>query len=138
MEQRRRSWYMLLFQFEEAEELLRRDDWAQLREWLAGNGDADRYVEDLSRPGALTAALNWYRASAHPRGWLREPREFPPIPAPTMGIWSSGDEYLLESMPESGEHLTGPFRYERIEGASHWMQLDAPERLNELLLDFLT
>jgi pimeloyl-ACP methyl ester carboxylesterase len=33
--------------------------------------------------------------------------------------------------------VAGPFRYERVEGASHWMQLDQPERVNELLLDFL-
>src|SRR3954464_11952687 len=54
---REKAWYMLLFQFEGvAEELLTRDDWALLREWLREDGDAERYVEDLSRPGALTAA----------------------------------------------------------------------------------
>jgi pimeloyl-ACP methyl ester carboxylesterase len=37
----------------------------------------------------------------------------------------------------SGEHVTGPWRYERLEGAGHWLQLDAPERLNELLIEFL-
>ena len=41
-------------------------------------------------------------------------------------------------MTESGAHVDGTWRYERIEGAGHWMQLDAPERVNELLLDFLT
>jgi pimeloyl-ACP methyl ester carboxylesterase len=40
-------------------------------------------------------------------------------------------------MLASAEHVTGPWRYERIEDASHWMQLDAPERVNELLLEFL-
>jgi pimeloyl-ACP methyl ester carboxylesterase len=40
-------------------------------------------------------------------------------------------------MLRSAEHVTGPWRYERIEGASHWMQLDAPERVTELLLEFL-
>jgi pimeloyl-ACP methyl ester carboxylesterase len=40
-------------------------------------------------------------------------------------------------MLRSADHVTGPWRYERIEGPSHWMQLDAPERVNELLLDFL-
>ena len=40
-------------------------------------------------------------------------------------------------MIRSGEHVSGPWRYERIEGASHWMQLDAPDRVNELLLEFL-
>jgi pimeloyl-ACP methyl ester carboxylesterase len=55
-----------------------------------------------------------------------------------MGIWSSGDDYLLEEpMVRSGEHVTGGWRYERIEGASHWLQLDEPERINALLLDFL-
>jgi pimeloyl-ACP methyl ester carboxylesterase len=35
------------------------------------------------------------------------------------------------------EWVDGPWRYERIEGAGHWMQLDAPDTLNPLLLDFL-
>jgi len=55
-----------------------------------------------------------------------------------MGLWSSGEDYLLESrMIDSGRHVDGPWRYERIEGASHWLQLDAPDHVNELLLDFL-
>ena len=138
IEQRQKSWYMLLFQFEGvAEELLQRDGWALMRTWLRGNGDLERYIADLSRPGALTAALNWYRASMHPSRELGARRELPPVRAPTMGIWSTGDDYLIESMPASAEHVAGPFRYERIEGASHWMQLDRPERVNELLLDFL-
>jgi pimeloyl-ACP methyl ester carboxylesterase len=60
------------------------------------------------------------------------------VSAPTLGIWSSGDNYLAERpMLMSGEHVTGPWRYERIEGASHRVQLDAPERINPLLLEFL-
>jgi pimeloyl-ACP methyl ester carboxylesterase len=138
LEQREKAWYQLLFQFEDiAEELLRRDDWALLRAWLRGNGDIEHYVADLSRPGALTAALNWYRATAHPRRELRPRREFPPVFAPTMGLWSSGDDYLVESMPASAEHVSGPFRYERVDGASHWLQLDEPELVNRLLLGFL-
>lgn len=41
-------------------------------------------------------------------------------------------------MTDSAQHVSGPWRYERIEGAGHWIPLDAPERLNELLLDFLS
>ena len=37
----------------------------------------------------------------------------------------------------SGEFVAGEWRYERIEGASHWMQLDQPDRINDLLLEFL-
>jgi pimeloyl-ACP methyl ester carboxylesterase len=64
--------------------------------------------------------------------------DFPAVRAATLGIWSSGDNYLLEEpVRRSGEHVTGEWRHERIESASHWMQLDASGRINELLLDFL-
>src|SRR4051794_12182302 len=74
VEQRQKGWYQLLFQFEGvAEELILRNDWKLLRQFLEGAGDVDRYVEDLGRPGALTAALNWYRANVPP-GWELAPR----------------------------------------------------------------
>jgi pimeloyl-ACP methyl ester carboxylesterase len=139
IEQREKAWYQLLFQFTGvAEELLMRDDGKLFREFSRGDGDHDRYLADLARPGALTAALNWYRANLAPQRELEPRRPFPTIAAPTLGLWSSGDNYLTEdAMLRSGEYVTGPWRYERIEGASHWVQLDAPERVNELLLEFL-
>jgi len=137
---REKAWYMLLFQFEGvAEELVSRDDWRLLREWLRGDGDVERYVADLARPGALTAGLSWYRANLHPRRELEPRRRLPSIGAPTLGIWSTGDNYLNEQpMLDSAAHVTGPWRYERIAGASHWLQLDQPEQVSALLLDFLT
>jgi pimeloyl-ACP methyl ester carboxylesterase len=139
MRQREASWYQLLFQFEGlAEELLQRDDWRLFREWLRDDGDTDRYIEELSQPGALTAGLNWYRANLHPKRELEQRPPLPPIQADTLGIWSSGDHYLTEDrMVASGEFVSGAWRYERIEDASHWMQLDEPQRVNELLLGFL-
>jgi pimeloyl-ACP methyl ester carboxylesterase len=139
LEQREKAWYQLLFQFAEvAEELVMRDDWRLFREMLRGNGDGEVYIADLERPGALTAALNWYRANASPAQELERTRPFPAVAAPTLGLWSSGDNYLTEeSMLGSAAHVTGPWRYKRIEGASHWLQLDAPDRVNELLLEFL-
>ena len=139
IEQRERFWYQLLFLFEGvAEELLARDDWKLLREFTRGAGDQERWRADLSRPGALTAALNWYRANAQPERELAARRPFPSVAAPTLGMWSSGDRYLLEEgMVASAAHVTAEWRYERIEGTSHWLQLDAPERVNELLLEFL-
>ena len=57
---------------------------------------------------------------------------------PALGVWSTGDFALTErQMLDCEEHVSGPWRYERIEGAGHWIPLDAPERLNELLLEFL-
>ena len=140
MEQRALSWYMLFFQFPEAEEALQRDDWRLFREAFGGGGDLDRYVEDLSRPGRLTAGLNWYRANISPESFASAMSSaVPAVSCPTLGVWSSGDVALTEQqMISSAENVTGPWRYERIDDASHWMPVDAPERLNELLLDFLT
>lgn len=136
--QREKSWYMLLFQFAEAEELLRRDDWALLREWMASHPDLEGAIADYERPGVLTAQLNWYRANMHPRNQLAPARPLPPVKADTLGLWSTGDAYLLEhGMKASGAHVEGSWRYERVEDASHWMQLDQPERIDALLLDFL-
>lgn len=139
IEQREKAWYQLLFQFTGvAEKLIRCDDWRLLREVLAGAGDLDRYVADFSRPGALTAALNWYRANARPDQELERTLSFPKVATPTLGLWSSGDRYLTEDgMVDSAAHVTGPWRYERVEGASHWLQLDEPDRVNALLLEFL-
>jgi len=40
-------------------------------------------------------------------------------------------------MTGSAAHVAGPWRYERIDGAGHWPQLDAPDAVTALLLDFL-
>ena len=55
-----------------------------------------------------------------------------------MGVWSSGDFALAESgMRGSSRYVDASYRYERIEGAGHWMQLEAPDQVTALLLDFL-
>ncbi|MBF8186914.1 alpha/beta fold hydrolase [Nonomuraea sp. K274] len=139
VEQREKSWYVLLFQFPEvSEELLRTGDWRLLREILADSGDLDRYVVDLARPGALTAALNWYRANLAPALELAPAPVGLPVHAPTLGVWSSGDRQIIEeTMTGSARFVRGPWRYERVEGASHWLPLDAPGVVGGLLLDFL-
>jgi pimeloyl-ACP methyl ester carboxylesterase len=132
------AWYQLFFQFADvAEATLQHDDWAWLRMFSRGDGDQAQWIADLSRPGALTASLNWYRANLAPR--LPAPRpELPPVTAPTMGIWSTGDHYLDgEMMRNSASLVAGPWRYEEIPDASHWVPLDAPGRLNDLLLEWL-
>lgn len=138
MDQREMSWYMLLFQFQGlAEELLARNDWKMLRDLARHHPESEQAVADLARPGALTAALGIYRANARPEVYLNGPVPLPPVQAPTLALWSSGDAYLNEmQMVASAKCVAGPWRYERVEGASHWMQLDAPERVNELLLDW--
>ena len=132
------AWYQLFFQFSDiAEATLAYDDWAWLRTFSRGYLDLEQAIADLSRPGALTALLNWYRANVAPR-MPGPPPALPPVVAPTLGIWSTGDHYLDgERMKNSAALVQGPWRYEEIPDASHWVPLDAPDRLNELLLDWL-
>lgn len=138
LEQYARSWYMLLFQFKGvAERWLSEDHWANFKAW-SGHPDAAEVVAELEASGSLTPALNWYRANVPPEALVSPPMVLPPIEAPVMGIWSSGDFALCESqMRRSVSHVEGPWRYERVEGAGHWLQLEAPEVVNDLLLDFL-
>jgi pimeloyl-ACP methyl ester carboxylesterase len=139
LEQREKSWYFLFFQFEGiAEAWLTRDDWRLFREWTRGQGDTERYLKDLARPGALTAALNWYRANVRPRPPAERSAALPMIGCPAMGVWGDRDPFLTEEhVSHSHERMSGPWRYEKIAGAGHWMMLDAPDELNRLLLDFL-
>ena len=137
LRQREMAWYQLFFQFPDvAEQWLMHDDWALLREFLREDGDVAQYVEDLARPGALTASLNWYRAILAPRP-PGPPPGLPPVQAPTMGVWSRGDHYLDgERMRASGQFVQGTWRYEELDG-SHWIPLDQPSALIALLLDFV-
>ena len=145
--QKERSWYMLWFQFPGAAEAgLMEDDFALLRQAFWGgtapgdDEDLARQIAGLSRPGALTAALNWYRANISPASYHRNSTEFgvPAVSCPTMGVWSTGDTALTEQqMTGSEAYVTGPWRYERIEGVGHWVPVHAADRLSALLVDFL-
>jgi pimeloyl-ACP methyl ester carboxylesterase len=91
----------------------------------------DAYVERFSEPGALTAALNWYRA-------MRRPARTGPITTPTLYVWSTGDAFIGETAARGAAgHVEGPYRFELLDGVSHWISEEAPERLSALLLDHL-
>ena len=136
--QRQKSWYMLLFLFTGvAEAWLSSDDWSHFRAW-ASHPDSDEVIRDLERNGSLTPGLNYYRANAPAESYLRAAPQLPPIEAPTMGVWSSGDMALTEAqMVDSAAGVAGAWRYERLDGPGHWMQLEAPDEVNRLLVDFL-
>jgi pimeloyl-ACP methyl ester carboxylesterase len=138
LEQRQKSWYMLLFQHPGiAERWLSQDDWANFRTW-AHHPDADQVIADLEADGSLTPGLNYYRANITPESWVAPPLQLPPVQAPAMGIWSTGDIALTEvQMTDSAKSVDGPWRYERLDGPGHWMQLEAPGQVTALLLDFL-
>ena len=133
------GWYRLLVLFPEAEDVLLRDDAYVLRTLVEGAPDGGRYLDQLADRDDLTAGLAWYRAnvSVESLPGTDNPR-MPPVAAPTLGVFGADDPYLSErAMVASERFATGGWRYERIDDAGHWLQLEQPQRVNELLVDFL-
>lgn len=133
LEQKLRSWYALSFQIPGlAEKLTAMGDWFLLHR--IKHPEVAHWIKDLSREGRLTAGINWYRANIMSMLFS----DFPPVRIPVLGIWSTGDSYLTEvQMKNSAAQVIAPWCYERIEGSSHWIPLDAPDRLNNILLGYL-
>jgi len=137
-----KSWYVFFFQLPWVPEVaLRSRGFAafvrafQRDPLVAGvfdRSDLGRYAAAWAGPGALTAMLNYYRALGRTGvGVTRRP-----ILAPTLVIWSDRDRYLGRELAEPDPDLVPNARVERID-ASHWVQSEQPERVNELLLGFL-
>ena len=134
-EQRMRSLYMVLFNVPVIAEQFFERFGSQM---LASHPDRDRVLAEQAKPGAMTAGSGWYRANASPRTMVSGPPDIPPVTCPVMGVWGAKDFALTErQMVGSADHVAGPWRYEKLDGAGHWMQLDATDALNALLLDFL-
>jgi pimeloyl-ACP methyl ester carboxylesterase len=135
-EQKEKSGYMLFFQQpDEPERMFLSNDAAGLRAVFTGHDpDAvDDYVRVLTQPGAMTAALNYYRAM---NGGLAD---IGPIDVPTLFIWSTDDVAVARSGAEAtAQHVRAPYRFEVLDGVSHWVPDQAPAEVNRLLLDHLS
>ncbi|HEY3467901.1 MAG TPA: alpha/beta hydrolase, partial [Amycolatopsis sp.] len=91
----------------------------------------DDYVQRLSEPGALTAALNWYRAG-RPGGKIGK------IAVPTLYIWSTEDvSFGSTAALDTANWVSAPYRFEMLEDVSHWVPEEAPEAVTTLLVEHL-
>jgi len=144
LRQLRKSWYMFIFQLPVLpEHALARDGFSlakrTLRDGSAPGSFSDedlvRYVAAWSQPGALTAMINYYRAvfRQSPRAHTARIRT---IEAPTLVIWGQRDQHLGAELAEPRRSLVPDVRVERLPQAGHFVQHDAPERVNELLAGF--
>jgi len=138
-DQQQRSTYVTFFRQEGnvAEAALLADDAQGLRNLYQGSGlasdDAEEYLSVLTEPGALTAGLNYYRATS-----FAEAAQIGPIATPTMYVWSTGDVALGRDAAEAtGQFVEASYRFEVLEGVSHWIPEHAPDALNTLLLSHL-
>jgi pimeloyl-ACP methyl ester carboxylesterase len=59
------------------------------------------------------------------------------VKADTLGIWSTGDKVPARGGMTGRPRTSRPLALRARRDASHWLQLDQPERINALLLDFL-
>jgi len=90
-------------------------------------------IRRLSMPGALTPTLNWYRAVDDA---LTVPAGS--ITVPTLYIWGSEDGALgREAAQNTKDFIHAPYRFEILEGASHWLPEEAPDRVVPLIREHL-
>ncbi|NJM48421.1 MAG: alpha/beta hydrolase [Alkalinema sp. RU_4_3] len=145
LDQVRRSWYMLAFQVPALPEWLIQNNLSQFVETVF-QGLATRkaafpketarlYEAALSKPGAVVAALNYYRQMVDPRGWMTA---VIPVQSPTLVLWGEEDAVLSRSLVgDMVRFVAAPVRVLMVPNCGHWVQQEAPQTVNRELLNFL-
>ncbi|TVR56205.1 MAG: alpha/beta hydrolase [Gemmatimonadales bacterium] len=140
------SWYVFAFQLPVLPEwLMRRQNWRILAANLRGRTsesitreDRDRYREAWSVPGAITGMVNWYRAMLrHPPRAPGRARGSTRVGIPTLILWGERDRYLTKELAPLSLERCDRGRLITFPEATHWLQHDEPEGVNQALLEFL-
>jgi pimeloyl-ACP methyl ester carboxylesterase len=142
-DQRKRSEYIRLFLMEgKAESVLADDDYRRLRGMFGGavpHAAVDRYARSMSRPGRLTAGLNYYRANFSRETWWGGMASIGDITAPTVLLWGDHDPALGRTQADrTADHVSGEYRLEVLEGAGHWLQFERPAEVTRSLTHALS
>jgi pimeloyl-ACP methyl ester carboxylesterase len=153
-EQQAASQYMLLLRDPKAERVLAEDNYRRLFHQFDGwkkslkppdAATLDEYRKAWTQPGALTASLNYYRATPlHPPTQGDRGVDAASLPAdkftvrvPTLVIWGMKDTALRPGLLDGLERFVPDLRIERIAEGSHWIAHEFPERVNALIRDFV-
>ena len=144
--QRKKSWYVYFFQLPFAEWILRRNNFQNMERVLVGrrnsftSEDILEYKKAWSQPGALTGMLNWYRAAVH-RGlrgsWNPKKIHARPVKVQTLMLWGKHDVALSHEMAQPSIELCKRGELVMFDKATHWVQHDAADEVNEKLIAFL-
>jgi pimeloyl-ACP methyl ester carboxylesterase len=143
-----RSWYMLFFQLPWLpEKALGAGGAAMIGRAFRGmavhkenfpDEVLDVYRRAALQPGALTAMLNYYRALLSGGGARRQRSlGYPKIDVPTLVVWGEQDTALGVETLEGIEEFVPTLTLHRLPDASHWVQQDVPEKVNEILRAWL-
>ena len=129
-----KSKYIALFKMpgHVAESLLSGDEGKRLRAVYQGKvseAQVQRNVRRLLEGGCLTAALNWYRA-------LELSTRIGVVSVPTLYVWGDKDIALGETAAlTTAQHVSGPYRFERMQGVSHWLLEERSEAIARMVLE---
>ena len=138
-----KSWYIAFFQIPFIPEfLLGLGNWNGAANMLRrssqvgtfSDSDLERYRAAWSQPKAFRSMLNWYRAM------VQKPAKPPAslhIQVPTLLIWGVNDIALGKEMAQPSIDLCKDGKLVFIEDASHWVQHEAAEQVNALMISFL-
>lgn len=97
--------------------------------------EIDEYKAAWKKPGALRGMANYYRAMRKYRGDLKQLVK--KIEIPTLLIWGEREPVFTRASSENFDEWVPNLRIARIAHAGHFVQTDAPETVNEILVDFL-
>jgi len=149
LRQLQKSWYIFFFQTPNIpEEVLSRNDYLFLKNMLQlsfvkkdvlTEEDLKVYVEAWSKPGAMTEAINYYRANMNPAILFSERTiTFPKIKSPTLVIWGEQDAALSKDLTVGmDEFVDAPYSIKYVPDCGHWVQLEEPALVNKYILEFL-
>lgn len=149
MDQLRQHWHFLAFQVPGVPEWMLQQnlsnflqDWFQrqaIRKAAFSTETLRVYQTALSKTGALSSALNYYRNWLSPQTWLSrlsDPQR--PIQVSTLVLWGKEDRVLSPALTKGFERLiANPFRLKLIPECGHWIQQEVPQLVNLELLSFL-
>lgn len=155
-QQLQKSWYVFFFQIPKIpEEMLSQNNYEALQRMVLGSvsnkqafsaEDMKQYVEAWSQPGALEASINYYRANwniaqilsirgEHQADFIKR---FPKIKCPTLVIWGEKDVALDKSLTFGlNKYIEGAFKLVYHPKYGHWVHVEAPEFVNNVILSFL-
>ncbi len=138
--QNERSKHHRAFQSDDTVSRLLADDAKRLRRSLADQGvgatDVDAYLSVLSSPEALTAAVNWYRASAAlPGESALAAKNVPAVTVPTLYIWGDADATVGRMAAMStAEYVQAIYTFVQLPGVGHFVTDQNVAAVNHALL----